>query len=413
MNYAIDFQCTVCGRTYAFGAVRYTCPICGEVGTLDTRYDFERMRAALQRDTPNTDSTMWRYRSLMPLAPDDAVPPLPVGGTPLIHVPRLAGALGLNALWIKDDGRNPTGSLKDRASAMVVAHAMRISAQVVTTASTGNAAAALAGVAASVGLKAMIFVPARAPEAKIAQLLVYGATVFLVDGTYDDAFDLCLSAAERHGWYCRNTGINPYTTEGKKTVSFEIAEQFGWNVPDAVIVSVGDGSIIGGVYKGFADLHALGWIDRIPRLIGVQATGSASLHDAWQHGLSATAIQPIAAHTLADSISSDLPRDRVKGLRAVQASGGAFVTVTDEQIIRAIPDMARLSGVFAEPASAAAFAGLRVALTSGIVDPAMRVVLLSTGNGLKDVRGAMQSVGKGYPVGKTADALDQVMATIG
>jgi threonine synthase len=298
-------------------------------------------------------------------------------------------------LWIKDDGRNPTGSLKDRASAMVVAHAMRLNVAVVTTASTGNAAAALAGIAASIGMRAVIFVPSSAPEAKIAQLRVYGAEVNLVQGTYDEAFDLCLVTAEKNGWYCRNTGINPYTTEGKKTVSYEIAEQLGWESPDVVVVSVGDGSIIGGVYKGFSDLVALGWITKLPRLIGVQAEGSAACYQAWQAGSNGATMQPIRAQTVADSISSDLPRDRVKAIRAVRNSSGAFVTVSDSEILDSSPTLARGSGIFTEPACAATWAGLIRARETGLVAESERVVLLGTGNGLKDIKSAIRSVRDG------------------
>ncbi len=409
--YMQSFQCTVCKSLYAVDALLYTCPKCGEVGTLDMVYDFDAMRATLTRAalSASHDFSMWRYRDLLPLAPGDAVPPLPVGWTPLVPAPRLAQAAGVADLWIKDDGRNPTASFKDRASVMVVAHALAIGAEAVTTASTGNAAAALAGLCASAGLRTVIFVPASAPEAKIAQLLVYGAQVFLVQGSYDDAFDLCMQAAARYGWYCRNTGINPYTTEGKKTAAFEIAEQLDWNVPDAVVVSVGDGSIIGGIHKGFADLHALGWIDHLPRLIGVQAEGSAALATAWRAESSGTAISPIAAHTIADSIASDLPRDRVKAMRAVRETGGVYVTVNDEAILAAIPAVARGSGVFMEPAGAAVWAGLQQAIREGAVRSHERVVLLGTGNGLKDVRAAMRTVGAGQPVGKQIGDLDAIL----
>lgn len=388
------FQCTVCATRYRPDELRYTCPRCGEAGTLDMIYDFDALQASMSRErvSASRDFTMWRYRAILPLAPGDSVPTLPVGWTPLVPAPRLAASVGVAELWIKDDGRNPTASLKDRASAMVVAHAMNSGIEVVTTASTGNAAAALAGIAASVGLRTVIFVPASAPEAKIAQLLVYGAEVTLVPGSYDDAFTLCLEATDKFGWYCRNTGINPYTSEGKKTVSFEIAEQLDWRAPEVVIVSVGDGSIISGVHKGFADLLALGWIDRLPRLIGVQAEGSAAIYQAWRAGTDGVVMEPINAQTVADSISSDLPRDRVKALRAIRQTGGACVTVNDEAIFAAIPEIARGSGVFVEPACSATWAGLREAIQLGLVKPSERVVLLGTGNGLKDIRGAMRAV---------------------
>ena len=211
-----------------------------------------------------------------------------------------------------------------------------------------------------------------------------------MDGSYDDAFDLCLAAADTYGWYNRNTAYNPYMSEGKKTVSYEIAEQMGWQAPDAVFVSVGDGCIIGGVHKGFRDLLALGWITHMPRIFGVQAAGSNYLAQAWERGEDVLTKPPIQAHTVADSISAGLPRDRLKAMAAVVETGGAFVTVSDEQILAAIPDLARGCGVFAEPAGAAAFAGLQQAVQQNRVAPEDRVVVINTGNGLKDVQSAMR-----------------------
>src|SRR5579859_1506774 len=382
-NFVSNSQCTICGTHYSLEDVQYTCPKCGDAGTLDIVYDFDAQRSAF---TPQSladsmrgnrwEHTMWRYRPLLPIVDDNAIPPLPVGWTPLISAPRLAESVGVNTLWIKDDGRNPTASLKDRASAMVVARANVLSSPVVSAASTGNAAAALAGVCASAGKRAVIFVPASAPEAKIAQMLVFGATVLLVEGTYDQAFDLCLQISQEYGWYCRNTGMNPFTTEGKKTAALEVAEQLGWQSPDVLVVSVGDGSIIGAQYKGFYDLLALGWIDKMPRLVGVQADGSSSLVKAWKAGEDGVHMQPGPAETVADSISASLPRDRVKALRAVRTTGGAFVSVSDEAILAAIPDLARHSGVFAEPAAAATLAGLRKARQEGIMRPDDSVILL-------------------------------------
>jgi threonine synthase len=404
-NFVSHMQCTICGKRYQLDEVEYTCPDCGPAGTLDIEYDFDRLRGDLTPERLSDsargsrwEQSMWRYRPLLPVTEDHYIPPLPVGWTPLLEVPRLAEILGIKSLWIKDDGRNPTASLKDRASAMVVARAMQLRSPVVTTASTGNAAAALAGVCASAGQKAVIFVPATAPEAKIAQMLVFGATVFAVQGTYDDAFDLCLKAAQEFGWYCRNTGMNPFTTEGKKTAALEIAEQLGWHVPDVLVVSVGDGSIIGGQHKGFRDLLSLGWIKKMPRLIGVQAEGSANLVKAWIAGQDGATMQPGPADTIADSISAGLPRDRVKALRAVRESGGAYISVSDSAILAAIPELAQYTGVFAEPAAAATLAGLREALRTGVIHPQERIVLLVTGSGLKDIRSAMRSVGTAYPV---------------
>jgi threonine synthase len=400
-------KCAVCAAEYAPDAVQYTCPACGEVGTLDVLYDYAHLARKVSRDaiTTSDDRSMWRYRDLLPLHPESAVPPLAVGMTPLYDAPRLAADLGVRSAWVKDDGRNPTGSLKDRASALIVARAMQAGIRTISTASTGNAAAALAGMCASVGYMPVIFVPASAPEAKIAQLLVYGAQVVLVESNYDTAFDLCTQMCLEQGWYCRNTGMNPYTAEGKKTVAFEMAEQMGWDVPDVVVVTVGDGNIIAGVHKGFADLFRLGWTERIPRLIGVQAAGSSPLVQAWRDGTAAQDMQPVDAHTIADSISAGLPRDRAKALRAVRQTDGAFVSVSDDEIVRSIPALARLTGVFAEPAAAAAYAGAKQAVADGFIRQDERVALLLTGNGLKDVKRAQQSVGGGIRVQPSLEAI--------
>ena len=405
---------TVTGSLFKPGEVEYFNPDVGQVATLDILYDYEVLKTTLDRDalSANHEMTMWRYRDLLPVADDTVVPPLSVGWTPLYHTPRLADDLGLRNAWVKDDGANPTGSLKDRASTMVVARAMEQGLSVVSTASTGNAAAALAGVGASVNntkLDIVIFVPATAPEAKIAQLLVYGATVVLVEDTYDTAFDLCYEMCVSEGWYCRNTGINPFTSEGKKTVAFEIAEQLNWQVPDVVVVSVGDGSIIGGVHKGFVELHKLGWINKIPRLIGVQAEGSSVLVKAWENNTDPVDMQPEQVDTIADSISAGLPRDRVKAMRAVRETDGAFVAVSDKDIVQSIPTFAQLTGVFAEPSCAAIYAGTKRALELGYIHSEDTVVFISTGNGLKDVPRAHKSVSGGLRVAPTIEAVRQVL----
>lgn len=407
-----DFRCCVCGRTYAPDAVQYVCPVCGEVGTLDVLYDYETLKNIFDRETfVSSRPGMWHYKTLLPLSPLAKVPPLPVGGTPLYDSPRLAKALGVKQAWVKDDGRNPTASLKDRASALVTAKALESGVQIISAASTGNAAAALAGIGASVGLRIIIFVPATAPEAKIAQLLVYGAEVLLVEDTYDVAFDLCFTLSKQEGWLCRNTGINPFTAEGKKTVAYEIADALHWNVPDVVVTSVGDGNIIAGVHKGFWDLHQLGWIERIPRLIGVQALGSSPLVEAWQNGISAVDMKPFQTNSIADSIVASVPRDRAKALRAVRETNGAFIAVSDEEILASIPQLARLTGVFAEPAAAASFAGAQRAVQSGYIRPDESVALLITGNGLKDIKSAQSAVSGGLRVPPDLEAIRKVIHT--
>ncbi|MCA9992301.1 MAG: threonine synthase [Anaerolineales bacterium] len=394
MNHIRHLKCLICGREYAPDEIDYVCPEHGHEGIVDVVYDYEMLRHHLNKTQlrESQDWSIWRYKALLPIAPDAAVPPLAIGWTPLYAAPRLAAPLGLQHLWVKDDGRQPTASFKDRASAIAVVKAQERGAAIITTASTGNAAAALSGLCASVGQPNVIFVPESAPPAKVAQLLAFGSTVLLVQGTYDDAFDLCLQAAGAYGWYNRNTGYNPYMSEGKKTASFEICEQLGWHAPDAIFVSVGDGCIIGGLHKGLKDLLALGWISHMPRLIGVQAAGSNFMAEAWSNNEDVLTKAPIAAHTIADSISAGLPRDRLKAMAAVRETNGAYVTVSDEQILAAIPALARGAGVFAEPAGATAYAGLLQALEQKLVNPDERIVILNTGSGLKDVASAMKAV---------------------
>jgi threonine synthase len=286
-------------------------------------------------------------------------------------------------------------------------------AEIITTASTGNAAAALSGLCASIRQANVIFVPEAAPQAKIAQLLVFGSRGFLVKGTYDDAFELCLKASQTYGWYNRNTAYNPYMSEGKKTAAFEICEQLAWNAPDRIFVSVGDGCIIGGLHKGLKDLAALGWIDKMPKLMGVQAAGSSYMYAAWKGDEDIHTKPPIRAQTLADSISAELPRDRIKALAAVNETKGAFLSVEDDEILSAITRLARSTGVFAEPAGAAAYAGLIKAVAQELVSKDETVVVLNTGNGLKDVAGAMKAVDlagtKPFRVAPDLEALQQVV----
>jgi threonine synthase len=394
MDHVKHLKCLICGKEYAPDEVEYICPDHGNDGILDVRYDYELIGSRISRESlaANPDTTVWRYKPLLPVQPDAPVPPLTIGGTPLYKADRLAAELGLQHVWVKDDGRLPTASFKDRASVLAVVKAQEKGAAIITTASTGNAAAALSGICASVKQPNVIFVPEKAPPAKIAQLLVFGSTVMLVKGTYDDAFELCLQAAAEYGWYNRNTAYNPYMTEGKKTAVYEICEQLGWHAPDAIFVSVGDGCIIGGLHKGLKDLLALGWIDKMPRIYGVQAEGSAFLYEAWRDGEDVLTKAPVSGVTVADSISAGLPRDRIKALAAVTETNGAYICVSDDEILASIPALARATGVFGEPAGAAAHTGLLKAVELGLVSADDRIVILNTGNGLKDVAGAMKSV---------------------
>ncbi len=416
MENVLGLKCLICGRRYRPDMVDYICPEHGDEGILDVQYDYDFIGRQISKEAllGSNNLSIWRYLPLLPIHPGATIPPLSVGWTPLYPSRRLAGELGLNALWIKDDGRQPTASFKDRASAIALVKARESGAEIITAASTGNAAAALSGLCASMQQANVIFVPETAPQAKIAQLRVFGSRVFLVRGTYNEAFELCLKATRTYGWYNRNTGFNPYMAEGKKTAAYEICEQLGWKAPDRIFVSVGDGCIIGGLHKGLKDLLALEWIDKMPKLMGVQAAGSNYMYAAWKNKEDIITKPPINAQTVADSISADLPRDRIKALAAVNETGGAFICVEDSDILDAIPELARSTGVFAEPAGAAAYAGLVKAVEQQLVSGDESIVVLNTGNGLKDIAGAMQAVEqvgtKPFHVAPDLDELKQVVA---
>ncbi|RPI59375.1 MAG: threonine synthase, partial [Planctomycetaceae bacterium] len=387
MRHVLGLKCVVCGKEYETNQVEYVCPDHGDEGILDVQYDYPFLAKKINPKIlrKSNEHSIWRYRPLLPIGPDAEAPPLQVGWTPLYAAQGLATELGLKEVWIKDDGRQATGSFKDRASAIALIKAREKNAAVITTASTGNAAAALSGLCAGLNQPNVIFVPQTAPQAKIAQLLIFGSKVFLVKGGYYEAFELCMQAAHIYGWYNRNTGYNPYMTEGKKTAAYEICEQLAWAAPDRIFVSVGDGCIIGGLHKGLKDMLQLGWIDRMPKLTGVQAEGSNYLYQAWQNHEDVLTKPAIRAGTLADSISADLPRDRIKALAAVRETDGAFVCVSDEEILTAVGELARKTGVFGEPAGAAAYAGLLKCCRESKIAAHERVVVLNTGNGLKDV----------------------------
>ena len=418
----VGYRCSLCNAEYLPGLVTYTCPKDG--GNLDVELDYAAIQQKFQPEdlTYRAEDSLWRYLPLLPV-PDpggEGTPLRSAGWTPVYRLERLAKELGLEHLWLKDESRNPTASFKDRASAVVVARAREIGAETIVTASTGNAGAALAGMSAAVGQKAVIFAPKSAPPAKVAQLLVFGAKVILVDGSYDDAFDLTIQAADEFGWYCRNTGYNPFTAEGKKTAALEIWEWWdeehrSWHEPGnpldhhsplTVFVSVGDGNIISGIHKGFKDLQALGWMERLPRIIGVQAEGSAAIANAFHAGTEK--IIPISANTIADSISVDLPRDGVRAVRAARETGGTYILVSDGEILQAIAALGP-QGIFAEPAGATAYAGLVKAIGQGVVKAGDPVLVLNTGSGLKDVHAAMQAVKPAPVIEPTLEAVKRLL----
>jgi threonine synthase len=390
-------ECLECSTRIPFAFPAYRCR-CG--GNLQVIYDLDATRAAFSRPKGGALARRghFAFDALLPLTqPGESHFALTIGGSQLVQRPDLARANGFASLHLKDDTRLPSASFKDRASSVLLAMAAERGIRRVCTASTGNAGCSMACLCADAGLEAFVFVPATAPRAKIAQLLFYGAKVVKVEGTYDDAFDLCWELSSQLGWLNRSTGWNPFTREGKKTVSFEIAQQLDWQAPDVVFVPVGDGNIIAGTYKGFKELADIGAIDKVPAIIAVQSTGSNAIAlavDRVRNGIPVNeAVQPVAATTMADSISVDLPRDGVAAVRAVIESEGDAIQVTDDEIRQAIVELAGRAGIFAEPAGATAYAGVRKWAATHPGADRLNAVCLVTGNGLKDVDAAAGLLG--------------------
>ena len=384
--------CVKCGAESAASPKAYTCTKCG--GILDVQYDYRYIKSRVTREalSARRDYTMWRYREFLPIEEGSPVPMLRTGWSPLYETRRLAGLLGIKQLYIKDDGINPTASLKDRASCIAAVKAVEAGASIAACASTGNAASSLAGACAAMGLASFIFVPERAPKAKLAQLMAFGANVVCVKGNYMETFRLSAEAIDKWGWYNRNAAINPYLAEGKKTVAMEIAEQLGWAVPDYVALSVGDGCTIAGVWKGFKDLYAIGFIDRLPRLLSAQSTGCCPINRAFAEN---AALRTMEEDTIADSIAVGNPRNPDKALNAIRESGGLAVNVTDNEILEAIGLLGRTCGIFGEPAGVAGTAALVKAIWQKLIPTCSTAACIVTGNGLKDTDNAIRASG-GY-----------------
>ncbi|TAK59826.1 MAG: threonine synthase [Bacteroidetes bacterium] len=403
--YVTGLKCLICGATYAHGNV-FTCPRCGIEGILDVQYDYSKIDNS-QFTIHNSPLNIWRYNNLLPVSPDLHPPHLHVGWTPVYDAKRLAKHLGVRKLFIKDDGRNPSNSFKDRASSVGVMKALEFGYKTIACASTGNAASSLACMSAAVGLQSYIFVPARAPEPKVTQLLIFGATVIKVQGTYEQAFDLCREACEKFGWYNRNSGTNPFLVEGKKTAGLEIAEQMKDDVPDWVVVSVGDGCTIGGIGKGLQEMKRLGVITGVPKLLGVQAEGAKPMYEAFYSGKE---LVPSDTNTIADSIAVGTPRNWRRAIHQIRQSNGEMITVSDEEILEAMRATARLGGVFGEPAGIASAAGLKKALAQNMIKPHESALVVVTGNGLKDIQSAKQAAGEALSIAPNLDALANALS---
>jgi len=378
------YECSDCGRQIPAGEIVYLCPECSikqfaqlpPLGVMKVIYDYKTLSELSFQEMEEN-----KFLQLLPINNLNSFPNLRIGKTPLYEINSLDRQTIDFELYLKDDSQNPTFSFKDRASALVSAFAEENGIDTIVAASTGNAGSSLAGICASQGQKAVIFVPASAPKAKLTQILMYGAVLVPVNGNYDQAFDLSIEATQQFGWYNRNTAFNPLTIEGKKTVSFELFSQLKEQIPDFVFVPVGDGVIISGVYKGFEDLLALGIIDKMPVIIAVQAAASSNLTD--NLGKEEFVVTP--SHTIADSISVDIPRNYRMAAGYLAKYHGQAITVTDDDILNASSYLAKNTGIFTEPASAAAFAGFLNQKSRSLIPKGSTNVVLLTGSGLKDL----------------------------
>jgi threonine synthase len=390
------FRCFACDETQAADFAGWVCPDCG--GNLDVVNDRDTIIDQVNRPLFDTQRI-----------------PLQIGNTPLYPAARLGQSIGLRNLFLKDDTLNPSASSKDRASAAAALRAMDVGADIVAVASTGNAGSSLACIAAAAGLQAIVFVPERAPVAKLTQALSFGAMVFAVRGNYDDAFELCLAASEEFGWFNRSTGHNPFTREGKKVCAWEIWSSLDGHVPDRVVVPTGDGNMLSGMWKGWCELKAAGLIDRLPKIDCAQSSNSdaisRSVHRVRKNGdtdWAGVKLDSVVACTVADSISVDKPRDGLAAVRAVIESGGEAVTVPDQEILAAVPEMAGATGVFPEPAAAAPWAAVKKMTREHKIAADELVVCLVSGNGLKDTGAAQQVVANPTVIDCSMDVLRDI-----
>ena len=382
----MKLRCITCSREYEPVKNRYTCDDCGDLlGTLEVIYDLESMKI---EKTFSKKASIFQFASLLPVESHTMVDDS-IGGTPLF---KFKGLLGLNEVLIKYDGISFSSSYKDRASIIAINRAIEEGHDTIYCASTGNAASSLALASAHTNLKTVIFVPSAIPKGKLSQLLIAGAKVIPIKTSYDEVFDISLSIGREKGWYCRNSAINPYLLEGKKTGAYEILVQNDYIAPDYCLVGVGDGTVVSSLCKGFKEFYELGLTDKIPKIIGVQAENAATIKHVFDKG---EPFLPILekVSTIADSIEVGNPRDVIKACKYVKSTGGHFISVTDEEILSAIKEMAEATGIFAEPAGAASYAGLKKMKNNNEIKFDDTVCIVVTGNGLKDID-AVKSISK-------------------
>lgn len=397
MNNHFLFKCIDCDSEFQPDRLYYLCPNCSDEtsnppkGVLKIIYPYEELKRTINSVEQIIKSF---YKGLTPILNSQSLPNLRIGNTPLYQLNKLKSVELDFELYLKDDSQNPTFSFKDRASSWVSAHAKENDQNTIVTASTGNAGSSLAGICAAQQQKAIVIVPASAPIAKLTQIMMYGATIVPVAGTYDDAIELSLQATTEFGWYNRNTAFNPVTIEGKKTVAFEILAQLKDQVPDRIFVPVGDGVIISGVYKGFEDLLKLELISKMPIVVAIQSEGSDNL----VRNIDRNDFEVKESKTLADSISVDYPRNFYMARNFIKKYNGEWISISDKEIIEAGSLLARETGVFTEPAAAAAFAGFLNLHNKDKISRNSKNVVLLTGSGLKDLSAYSGAISPPKPV---------------
>lgn len=409
------FVCSDCGKNIQKDTINYLCPDCSDknkgnqppYGVLKTLYHYKDILSKYGSD-PFTLLERSSFIDLLPIQSTSSLPNLKIGKTPLYKVDHLERNQPRVHLFLKDDSQNPTFSFKDRASAIVSAYAKENNLDTIVSASTGNAGSSLAGLCAAQKQRAIIFVPATAPRAKLIQIMMYGATIVPIEGSYDNAFDLSIEASKIFGWYNRNTAFNPYTIEGKKTVSFEIFSQLSQQLPDRIFVPVGDGVIISSIYKGFEDLMNLQIIDHMPVIVAVQSKGSSNLID----NINREVFISSQSNTIADSISVDIPRNFRMAKSYTQKYQGEKISVSDEEIIHASTNLAKDTGIFTEPASAAAYAGFIRYLKDGLLEKESKNIVLLTGSGLKDLNAVQAAVSVPNAVKPSITAVEKYLSEI-
>jgi len=375
-------ECIVCGEKYGAEELVYVCRRCGEL--LDVKYNYNEIRGRLSKvDLRSRSLSVWRYRELLPILDDSKIVSLKEGGTKLHHCQRLGEKLGLKRLYVKTEGDNPTGSFKDRGMTVGITKALEYGMKAVMCASTGNTSASLAAYAAKAGILCLVIIPSgKIAFGKLAQAVAYGAKIIQIKGNFDDALRIVMEISARGRIYLLNS-VNPYRVEGQKTLAYEVADQLGGQPPSKLIVPVGNAGNISAIWKGFKEYRELGFINALPQMFGVQASGAAPIVEAVREGLEA--IRPVEKpETVATAIRIGAPVNWRKALRAIRESEGTALSVTDGEILEGQRMLAKLEGLFAEPASAASIAGLKKFVEKGLISRNETVVCVATGHGLKD-----------------------------